>query len=211
MERNRFNDSERSLRRWLHAAAAEAPSDLASRVLRETERTRQVPGWTRPGLIATTIGSVATIAALIVLAFAFAGSVLPPIPGSGADRNPGTPDGSSASPPSPSLRMLEAPDSETPVAGICGGPVPGDVATVTLMPEVSAPRCMVVTGSQQLRVVNATTTSINVSFAGQNHALDPGRQITFPPPLGSIWQPGVHWLRTSAYPGTDASAEIWLR
>jgi hypothetical protein len=102
---------------------------------------------------------------------------------------------------------LETPYASFPAAGICDQQ-PGSVATFTLENDVPSPRCGRVLADQRLRVVNATSTTVIVTFHGTQYRFDPGAVLTFTTTFGSIWEPGVHVLSTSMYGG--GGPEIWL-
>ena len=62
--------------------------------------------------------------------------------------------------------------------------------------------------AQRLRIVNATSSRITVTFDGSDYELQPAVEQTFDLPFGGMWQPGVHLLYTSLYGG--GGPEIWL-
>ncbi len=66
-----------------------------------------------------------------------------------------------------------------------------------------------VLAAQQLRLVNATSSRVTVTWDCCDYELDPGATKTFEPAFGVMWQPGVHFLHTSAYAG-GGGPEIWL-
>jgi hypothetical protein len=66
-----------------------------------------------------------------------------------------------------------------------------------------------VLAAQQLRLVNATSSRVTVTWDCCDYELDPGATKTFEPAFAVMWQPGVHFLHTSAYAG-GGGPEIWL-
>jgi hypothetical protein len=106
-------------------------------------------------------------------------------------------------------------DGQLPAAGICGRVV-GPLAVITANPGTPSPRCMIVTGSQHLKVTNAsnqfgqTGRAITVFFAAfPPRQVAVGASTTFDQDLGSYLAPGVHILHISLYGGDGPS--IWLR
>jgi hypothetical protein len=75
------------------------------------------------------------------------------------------------------------------------------VATFQLNVDTPNPRCGVVLVSQQLRVVNATGTTVTVTLHGVDYVLKAGEARTLAPTFGAIWQLGDHFLHTSFYAG----------
>lgn len=98
------------------------------------------------------------------------------------------------------------PVSDSPAAGICGE-AEGELATMTLLPGIPDPRCLIVHANQRLRVVNRTEGKVEISLAGMTQTLDPGGSYTFESELGKLLQPGVHAL------GVDpcCGGELWLK
>lgn len=96
---------------------------------------------------------------------------------------------------------LETPDSTTPAAGVCADMRADSVVTFQLNVDTPNPRCGQVLASQRLRIVNATATTVTVTFHGVDYALKSGGEQTFAPTFGAIWQPGDHVLHTSFYGG----------
>jgi len=95
---------------------------------------------------------------------------------------------------------LETPVSDLPAAGICDLQS-GDVATFHLAIDVPQPRCGKVLPTQRLRVINDTPATVTVTFAGVVYELPPRAQVTFARAFGTVWEPGVHDLQTSAATG----------
>jgi hypothetical protein len=112
--------------------------------------------------------------------------------------------------PSPELldtrypEKLESPTSSLPAAGFCAES-DEPFALIVLDVDTPNPRCMKVHGDQQLRLVNARSETVTVTFLGRDYTLEPGADKAFAPALGEVWRPGVHRLRTSAY-----NCELWL-
>jgi hypothetical protein len=85
-------------------------------------------------------------------------------------------------------------------AGICAGPA-GPVAIIEVNPDTPAPRCLVVRPSQRLKVVNTTNrfgfagTSVIVTFGPwPSRTLAVGDSVTFDPPVGEVFAPGLHHI-----------------
>jgi hypothetical protein len=109
---------------------------------------------------------------------------------------------------------LVPPDSPTPASGVCPRAA-GAQVVITANPDTPAPRCVIVTSSQHLKVINASRQlgqpgrTITVSFARfPPRQVAVGASTTFDQSFGSYLAPGVHDLHVSLYSG---SAEIWLR
>jgi len=98
------------------------------------------------------------------------------------------------------------PVSDSPAAGICGE-AEGDLVTMTLLPGIPDPRCLIVHANQRLRVVNRTEGTVKVSLAGVTQTLNPDGSYTFESEFGELLQPGVHAL------GVDpcCGGELWLK
>lgn len=151
-----------------------------------------------------------TAAALLVFALAACtGPVLSVSPGPPSPTAVALSSATAESSRPPASQGLEAPDSLQPAAGVCPDLWPGSLATFQLNLDTPNPRCGQVRASQQLRVVNATSTTVTMTLHGVVYLLKPGAEWTFAPTFGAIWQPGVHVLPTSAY-GGGGGPEIWL-
>ncbi len=100
---------------------------------------------------------------------------------------------------------LKPPDSDQPAAGICGLAT-DEIVTVTVNPDVPSPRCVQVTGTQRLQVVNATDATVQVTLAQFNVQVQPGQAQLFDAPFGSYLAPGVHLVRVIGGSGP----EVWL-
>jgi hypothetical protein len=103
---------------------------------------------------------------------------------------------------------LETPDSTSPAAGVCASMGADSIVTFQLNVDTPNPRCGLVLAPQRLRVVNATGTTVTVTFHGVDYVLESGGEQTFAPTFGAIWQPGDHVLHTSFYGGSGP--EIFL-
>jgi hypothetical protein len=106
-------------------------------------------------------------------------------------------------------------DSRRPASGMCE-PSTGAIATVRLDPDIPDPRCIIVSSSQRLRVVNTSAgngehrKTVTISFAYFSpRVLTVRAATTFHRPVGQYLAPGVHDLHVSLYGG--GGPEIWLR
>lgn len=106
-------------------------------------------------------------------------------------------------------------DAQMPASGVCG-PVVGALVVITANPDTPSPRCVTVSGTQHLKVVNAsnqfgqTGKTITVSFAAfPPRQVAVGASTTFDQDFGNYLAPGVHVLHISLYGGEGA--ELWLR
>jgi hypothetical protein len=106
-------------------------------------------------------------------------------------------------------------DSRRPASGMCE-PSAGAIVTVRLDPDIPDPRCIVVSSSQRLRVVNSSAgygrhgTTVTITFADLSpRVLNVRAATTFHRPLGQYLAPGVHDLQVSLYDG--GGPEIWLK
>lgn len=104
----------------------------------------------------------------------------------------------------------------SPAAGVCGA-ADGALVTVVANPDTPAPRCLIVTANQRLRVVNGSNgfgqpgKPMTVRFAGfALRAVPVGETTLFDRRLGELIAPGVHYIRISLYPGAGG-AEVWLK
>jgi hypothetical protein len=98
------------------------------------------------------------------------------------------------------------PYADSPAAGICGK-AEGDLATMTLLPGIPDPRCLIVSANQRLRVINRTEGTVEISLAGVAQTLEPDGSFTFTAEFGELLQPGVHALAVDPCCG----GEIWLK
>ena len=101
---------------------------------------------------------------------------------------------------SPAPGDLKPPDSDTPAAGVCGGPAAADVVTVEFQPDIPSPRCVRALPSQYLRIVNSTGRAVSVSLGSFQAQLGPGQEASSER-LGTFLAPGVHTIRSNAYSG----------
>jgi len=97
------------------------------------------------------------------------------------------------------LTVLEPAASFGPVAGICGGPIYGLLATFSIGIDTPIPRCGQVYPNQRLDIKNETSWILTVTFHGLTRVLKPGEKTTFDETFGSAWAPGLHDLQTSLY------------
>ncbi len=98
-------------------------------------------------------------------------------------------------------------DATQPAAGICPRAT-ADPVTITLAVDVPQPRCVAVSSTQRLRLVNDAT-QITVQFGPFSADLAPGQTVIFDRPFGDYLDPGVHLVTTSTYGGSGP--EVWLR
>lgn len=101
---------------------------------------------------------------------------------------------------------LATPYADSPAAGICGK-AEGDLATMTLLPGIPDPRCLIVHANQKLRVINRTEGTVKISLAGVTQTLEPDGSFTFIAKFSELLQPGVHALSVDPCCG----GEIWLQ
>jgi hypothetical protein len=106
-------------------------------------------------------------------------------------------------------------DSRRPASGMCE-PSTGAIATVRLDPDIPDPRCIIVSSSERLRVVNTSAglgqhgTSLTITFAYFSpRVLRVGAATTFHRPVGQYLAQGVHTIEVSLYGG--GGPEIWLK
>lgn len=94
-------------------------------------------------------------------------------------------------------------DSDSPAAGICDT-VTGQMVTITIGEDnTSAPRCVKVTSSQKLSIINNSLTSTEINLSNfPKITIQPGKTYSFSQTLGSFLAPGVHQI---------GGAEIWLK
>jgi hypothetical protein len=116
----------------------------------------------------------------------------------------------------PAVRRLVGPDSLLPAAGACGRAT-GTVVTVDVNPDTPLPRCSVVRGYQQLRVVNTsnrfgqrgrTVTIIWPPFTPRTVAV--GESTQYHQDFSDYLALGVHGLGISLYTG-GYGPQLWLR
>jgi hypothetical protein len=98
---------------------------------------------------------------------------------------------------------LATPYALEPAAGICAGPVDGNVATIEIWPDVPMPRCLIVNSGQRLQVSNQTEGEVQIELGPFKKLLPTGGTYTLDCPLGSYLAPGVHNLRASPFSGPE--------
>jgi hypothetical protein len=98
---------------------------------------------------------------------------------------------------------LATPYAVEPAAGICGGPLDGDTATVQIWPDIPEPRCLVVTPEQRLHVTNRTDENIQIKLGPFEVMLAAGETYIFDCPLESYLTPGIHQLLVSPFGGPE--------
>jgi hypothetical protein len=161
------------------------------------------------------------------LAFASSsGAALPPTSGSSpppsvsatttqAPSSAGPASAAAASSPGPPSSLLASPDTTLFPAHGCGVDN-SPIITVTVNPDGPVPNCAIVTGTQRLRVVNATNAfsqpgmPITVTFGRlQARVLQRGQSTIYSSAFGDYLAPGEHYLDTSNSPGSGIV--IWLK
>ncbi len=105
-----------------------------------------------------------------------------------------------------SPNVLSTPYAQQPAAGICASPG-GNVVTVTIYPDIPAPRCTIVRPDQKLQVINRTLADLQVSIGRFTSTIPAGGDHTFDVPFGKYLAPGVHQLQVLPCCGP----EIWLQ
>lgn len=108
---------------------------------------------------------------------------------------------------SQTIDTLSPADSQTPVAGICVGPLDDEVATVTLNIDTASPRCLKVLSNQQLNIINNTNQTVNITLGKFSLSINPSGQQTISQTFGSYLSPGVHFIKSSSV----SVPEIWLQ
>jgi hypothetical protein len=105
----------------------------------------------------------------------------------------------------PTALTLKPADSDTPAAGICGS-VEGEIVEVKIG---SGPdglplsgRCIKITPTQQLKLINATAEQVRFSFGPFEVDLPAGGDLLLVNPVGEYLALGVHLLPNAP--------EIWL-
>lgn len=106
---------------------------------------------------------------------------------------------------------LLSPESGTPAAGTCAEPPAGDLAEVAVQEDIPNPRCQRIRPDQGLRIVNRTTSTLELSFGEDSpdelrHTLSPSSSYEINVHLGDYLAPGVHRLVAEPYHGS----EIWI-
>lgn len=103
-------------------------------------------------------------------------------------------------------RELATPYALQPAAGICGGAIDEEIASVEIWPDIPSPRCLQVSADQKLRVVNRTNEVLSIKLGRLTGQIKPGEFLTLDEPFGNILEPGVHLLTVSPFGGP----ELWL-
>lgn len=98
-------------------------------------------------------------------------------------------------------------ESAAPAAGVCSD-ASGPTATLVMRADVPSPRCLRVTTTQQLELVNASSDPITVEIGTRTADVPVGASVTVWPPFGAFLAPGVHTVHVSIYAG--AGPQIWL-
>lgn len=97
--------------------------------------------------------------------------------------------------------------SATPAAGVCGAvDAAATVVVVTLNDDVPSPRCVKVTSTQKLKLVNKRTTTIKAGMYEYTADIAPNGDYTLPLNFGTFLAPGVHRAGMDNF-----AAEIWLQ
>jgi hypothetical protein len=98
----------------------------------------------------------------------------------------------------PPPAVLIPAEASGPAAGICAGQ-DGPVVIIEVNPDTPAPRCLTARPNQRLKVVNTTNrfgftgTSVIVTLKPwPSRTLAVGDSVTFDPPLGEVFAPGLH-------------------
>lgn len=107
-----------------------------------------------------------------------------------------------------STASLVPADSQTPAAGSCN-PVQGGTVSVTLNIDVPNPRCVIISGTQKLTLINGSGQTVSLNYGSYVSQIPPGNSYTFPLAAGLFLSPGVHRIQTSLYSGSGP--EVWLQ
>ena len=105
------------------------------------------------------------------------------------------------------VMALATPYADQPTAGICGGPLPDELVTVTIWPDIPDPRCLQVAPGQRLQVSNGTDSELLIKLGAFEERLPQGESLTIDMPVGLYLAPGVHLVGASPYSGP----EVWLQ
>lgn len=112
-----------------------------------------------------------------------------------------SPTPSPAGTPSYRLGFVGAPDFIGPgAAGACSED-DAEIVTVVFEQDTPSPRCLVVTVSQRLRVVNNVDKTVTARLGGAEITLPPGTSVTFTEPFSIYMVPGGHYMTTDLYSG----------
>jgi hypothetical protein len=118
----------------------------------------------------------------------------------------------------PAGRSLASPDmTSSGTAHGCSG-AGGALVTLTVFPDGMQPNlgCVIVTGRQRLRVVNATNSfgqvgeTITLTLRGlPSETIGNGRTLTYPQPPAQLLAPGQHLGTCSCEP--DSRFDVWVK
>ena len=97
-------------------------------------------------------------------------------------------------------------DSNTPAAGACGEAT-SSLVLVTIFPDVPSPRCVTVSTTQTLDILNNTDKTINAVLGSKKVTVAPNAHGYITDAFGNYLEVGVHDMTASPYPGP----EIWLK
>lgn len=107
-------------------------------------------------------------------------------------------------------------DARVPAAGACPRATAAQVV-IDVNPDTPAPRCVIVSTLDHLKVVNTSNTygqrgaTVTVTWSRYPaRTLPIGASTLYPAAFGTYLAPGVHFLHLSLYQGSGG-AEIWLR
>ncbi len=103
---------------------------------------------------------------------------------------------------------LIPPDADTPAAGICAEAESEWVTFTVSLEGPPDPRCWQVRPSQRLEIANPTPDRVVVTFAGQDHSVEPGTTVRVDQAFGSYLAPGVHFMYVTQ--GAGNLPEFWL-
>jgi hypothetical protein len=84
------------------------------------------------------------------------------------------------------------------------------VASTTLAPDTSQPRCLGVSGEQRIEIVNAMTRSVSVQLGRFSKSVPAQGRVTFDAPVKDYLAKGLHCITTDAY-GPGSCLEVWYR
>jgi hypothetical protein len=107
---------------------------------------------------------------------------------------------------SPAAHGREPGGSGRPAAGVCSR-TSTPLVTVVLHADVPAPRCVEVTPSQRLQLINRTgagglpPTTATVRFAGFRATIEPNHAAVLDQPFGTYLRPGSHAVEVSGAAG----------
>lgn len=99
------------------------------------------------------------------------------------------------------LGFQAPPDFTGPgAAGVCAED-DSDIVTVVLEQDTPSPRCLVVRGSQRLRVVNSVDKTVFAKLGGAEITLPSGSSVTLAEGFSVYLVPGGHFMTTDLYAG----------